>query len=126
MAGFLVDESLPRSVTRALSEAGHDVVDARDAGLRGAPDEEVHAHSVSTGRIVVAGDTDFANALRFPPGSHPGIVVLRVPNVWTPRERADRLAAALDESTLAKTDGAIVIVEPARVRVLASPAPSTE
>jgi hypothetical protein len=26
----------------------------------------------------VSGDTDFANALRFPPGSHPGIVVLRV------------------------------------------------
>jgi len=30
--------------------------------------------------MVVAGDVDFANTLRFPPGSHPGILVLRLPN----------------------------------------------
>jgi hypothetical protein len=67
----------------------------------------------------VSGDTDFANALRFPPGSHPGIIVLRVPNAWTPSERARRLANVLDDARLAVLAGAIVIVEPARVRVLA-------
>jgi predicted nuclease of predicted toxin-antitoxin system len=100
VARFLVDESLPRSVTTALVAAGHDAVDARDSGLRGASDAMVYARAVTEDRIVVSGDTDFANALRFPPGSHPGIIVLRVPNSWTPSERARRLANALDDALL--------------------------
>jgi len=46
VAHFLVDESLPRIVARALAEAGHDSVDARDGGLRGAPDAVVHARAL--------------------------------------------------------------------------------
>jgi hypothetical protein len=34
---FLVDEDLPRSVGAVLREFGHEVVDVRDIGLRGAP-----------------------------------------------------------------------------------------
>jgi predicted nuclease of predicted toxin-antitoxin system len=58
VAQFLIDESLPRIVATALAEAGHDALDARDCGLRGAPDGVVHARSVAGGRILVAGDTD--------------------------------------------------------------------
>jgi predicted nuclease of predicted toxin-antitoxin system len=123
MARFLVDESLPRAVTRALSAAGHDATDVRDVGLRGATDATIAATAKSESRIVVAGDTDFANALRFPPGSHPGIVVLRLPNAWTPAERAERLTSVLDTGVLAALAGAIVIVEPTRVRVLSVPSP---
>lgn len=61
MARFLIDESLPRAVGRALVAAGHDVIDARDVGLRGAPDDEVMARAIADARTVVAGDTDFAN-----------------------------------------------------------------
>ena len=81
MAAFLVDESLPRAVTRALVAAGHDVADVRDIGLRGAPDDAIAVHARATHQIVVSGDLDFSNALRFPPGSHPGIVVARLPDV---------------------------------------------
>jgi predicted nuclease of predicted toxin-antitoxin system len=110
-------------VATVLGEAGHDALDARDCGLRGAPDAAVHARSVADGRILVSGDTDFANALRFPPGSHPGIVVLRVPNTWSPPERARRLCSALDEALLSVISRAIVIVEPGRVRVLGPASP---
>jgi hypothetical protein len=34
VARFLIDESLPRAVTRELVAAGHDAVDARDVGLQ--------------------------------------------------------------------------------------------
>ena len=43
MVAFLVDESLPCAVTRALVAAGHDVVDVRDVGLRGASDDAIAA-----------------------------------------------------------------------------------
>jgi len=36
-AAVLIDESLPRAVGRVLAAAGHDVIDARDVGLRGVP-----------------------------------------------------------------------------------------
>lgn len=65
-------------------------------GLRGAPDSAIAATANVESRIVVAGDADFVNALRFAPGSHPGIIVLRLPNDWTPAERADRLMAVLN------------------------------
>ena len=119
MARFLVDESLPRAVTRTLASMGHDTVDVRDAGLRGATDDAIARTASVEGRIVVAGDTDFANALRFPPGTHPGIIVLRLPNAWTSRERAERLTAALDPTLVEELSGAIVIIEPSRVRRIA-------
>ena len=118
MASFLIDESLPRAVGRALVAAGHDVVDVRDIGLRGADDDAVMARAIAEHRIVVAGDVDFANTLRFPPGSHSGIFVLRLPMEWSPLERAARAVAALDESLSYAVAGGLVIVDPARVRVL--------
>jgi predicted nuclease of predicted toxin-antitoxin system len=99
-----------------LRAAGHDADDARDVGLRGSVDEVVYKHAQSEGRILIAGDLDFANALRFPPGTHRGIVVLRVPDIWRPAERAERIRAAIAESSAESLDGAIVIVEAAHVR----------
>ena len=121
MARFLIDESLPRIIGRRLTVAGHDVLDVRDAGLRGATDTVIANRAAGDLRIVVAGDADFANALRFPPGSHPGMVVLRLPSSWSPFERADRLIAALDSTVLVGMANAIVIIEPSRVRILSAP-----
>ena len=118
MARFLVDESLPRAVGRRLVSDGHDVADVRDVGLRGRPDDEVFAHAIEENRILVSGDIDFANALRFPPGSHSGIFVLRLPTDWEPTSRADRAAAAIAEALTYAAIGALVIVTASRVRVL--------
>jgi predicted nuclease of predicted toxin-antitoxin system len=90
VVAFLVDESLPRAVTRALVAAGHDVVDVRDVGLRGASDDAIAARARATSSIVVSGDLDFSNALRFPPGTHPGIVVTRLPDAIAPADMAAR------------------------------------
>jgi predicted nuclease of predicted toxin-antitoxin system len=40
---FLTDEDVPRSTARVLRDAGFDVVDVRDVGLRGKSDQEVFA-----------------------------------------------------------------------------------
>lgn len=119
MPAFLVDESLPRAVTRALVAAGHDVVDVRDVGLRGTTDDAIAAHAKAELRIVVSGDLDFSNALRFPAGTHPGIVVALLPDVLSPEDRAALITAAIaDVGT--DLEGAITIIEPTRVRVFGS------
>jgi len=103
-------------VTRALVAAGHDVVDVRDVGLRGATDDAIAARARETSSIVVSGDLDFSNALRFPPGTHPGIIVARLPDVISPADMAARIVAAI-AAVAADLRGAITIVEPTRIRV---------
>jgi predicted nuclease of predicted toxin-antitoxin system len=80
VAGYLVDEDLPRSVTRELGSAGVGIVDVRDVGLRGRPDGEVLAYAVREARAVITADVEFGNILRFPLGEHAGILVARFPN----------------------------------------------
>lgn len=113
---FLIDESLPRAVSRVLAAAGHDAADVRDVGLRGAPDEAIAAHAKTDARIVVSADLDFSNALRFPPGTHPGILVARLPDTPAPDAIAARILEAITEAETA-LDGAITVVELTRVRI---------
>jgi len=103
-------------VTRALIAAGHDVVDVRGVGLWGATDDAIAARAQATSSIVVSGDLDFSNALRFPPGTHPGIVVARLPDAIPPADMAARIVAAI-AAVGADLAGAITIVEATRVRV---------
>jgi hypothetical protein len=48
------------------------------------------------------------------------VIVLRAPGSWTPIERSERLRDALALLTSTEVDGAIVVAEPARVRVFRS------
>jgi predicted nuclease of predicted toxin-antitoxin system len=122
LARFLIDESLPRAVTRVLASAGHEALDARDAGLRGQPDDEVAGRAAAEGRIVVTADLDFSNALRFPPGTHPGIVVARLPADWSPDVLANRIVTAVADAG-PRLVGAIAIIEASRVRLFGSRTP---
>jgi len=76
----LIDEALPRSLAKALKDAGFDAVDARDIGLRGKSDPEVLARAVSDGRSLITKDLDFADPRRFPPEGHFGILIVRFPD----------------------------------------------
>ncbi len=82
MARFLVDEDLPRSLAPFLTAAGLFAEDVRDRGLRGHPDDNVLRDAVAHGVALLSGDLGFANLVRFPLGTHHGIVVARVPNDW--------------------------------------------
>lgn len=68
-------------------------------------------------RVLVSADLDFSDVRRFPLGVHPGVVVARLPNEWTADRLVDVLVSAL--TTLADEDlrGALVIVEPLRIRI---------
>ena len=79
MLRLLVDENLPRSLTRALREVGHEVWDIRELGLRGISDEQVFRQAQELGAALLSADKGFGNVVRFPPASHLGIVVVRLP-----------------------------------------------
>jgi len=117
MARFLVDEDLPRSLAPRLRAGGTSTEDVRDVGLRGSADDDVLAHAVAHGFTLLTGDLDFANLLRFPLGSHPGIVVVRLPNQWPAARRTQIIADAVRDLPDDVVRGSLVIVEPGRIRL---------
>ena len=117
MAGFVVDENMPRSTAQVLREAGHEAVDVRDAGLRGADDVEVFAFAQSSNAVLLTADRDFSSILTFRLGSHAGIIVVRMPNQM-PNDAVNReIMRALHEVDIDGLAGSLVIVEPGRTRV---------
>lgn len=117
MARFLVDEDLPRSLATRLRADGTFAEDVRDVGLRGLADDHVLAHAVVHGLTLLIGDLDFANLLRFPLGSHPGIVVARLPHQWPAARRTQIIAEAVRDLPDDVGRGCLVIVEPGRIRL---------
>lgn len=73
-----LDENLPRRVAPLLADAGHDVDSVHDEGLAGAPDPEVATAATAADRLVITLDRGFGDIQRYPPGSHAGILVLRL------------------------------------------------
>jgi predicted nuclease of predicted toxin-antitoxin system len=82
MTAFLVklDENLSQSHADFLKAAGYAADRVTDEGLSGAEDAVVWQQVVAEGRFFVTLDLDFADVRRFPPGSHPGILLLRPRN----------------------------------------------
>src|SRR5262245_31664057 len=77
---FLIEEDLPRSLVGDLKQAGLAAGHVIDLGMRGRSDDDVLALARSRNLVLVTGDVGFGNLLRYPPKTHAGIVVARLPN----------------------------------------------
>lgn len=113
---LLVDESLAGRVASLLSDAGHDVVHVSDRGLLGASDDTVLTAAQQEGRVVVTADTDFGTLLALGSAAQPSVVLLRRPGRRA-EQRAGAIIDAISAVSDALHDGALVVVEPSRVRV---------
>ena len=122
MPRFLVDEDMPRSLAPALRSAAEQAVDVRDFGLRGQPDGEVIAYARAHDQVLVTADLGFSNLLRFPPGSHPGIDVARLPNEMPTDDLVRIITSALSALASEDLEGNLVVVEEHRVRLRRKPA----
>lgn len=110
----LVDANLPTDVTRALTAHGHDVRDVRGEQPP-LSDEVVYRLARDEGRVLFTRDLDFSNPLRYSPRGTAGIVVLRVSEM-TAAEITSLIMDFLDAHQPPQLEGALVILEPFRVR----------
>jgi predicted nuclease of predicted toxin-antitoxin system len=117
MLRLLVDEDLPRSLAPTLRAAGYDAADIRDEGLRGQPDARIFQFAQERGFAVLTGDVEFGNELVYPPAGHRGVVLTRFPNDLPATILVKQIVASLAVVADENLDGAIVVVEPGRVRV---------
>ena len=114
---LLVDEDLPRSLVQSLRDAGIEAQHVVDLGLRGRSDDEIFEHALAGKLALLSADMGFGNILRYPLGSHSGIVVARFPNELSTHALADAVIEALRHLTEKDLHGSLVIIEPGRVRL---------
>jgi predicted nuclease of predicted toxin-antitoxin system len=114
---ILVDESLSPKLADNLAEDGHECYHANRLGLRGQSDKVIHEAALERTAILISRDLDFSNITKFPPGSHPGLIVIRWPSQIRNRVLIEAIRTRL--RTLAESDitGNTVIMEPDRTRI---------
>jgi predicted nuclease of predicted toxin-antitoxin system len=73
-----LDENLPVRAIAPLRALGHDVDTVNDEGLAGAGDPEVLRAATGVGRLIITMDRGFGDIRSYPPGTHCGVLVVRV------------------------------------------------
>ncbi len=73
-----LDENLPFDLASMLASSGHDVGTPHEEGLSGAPDDEVWEATQREERFFITQDLDFSDARRFAPGTHHGLLLVRL------------------------------------------------
>jgi predicted nuclease of predicted toxin-antitoxin system len=75
-----LDENLPSRLAGALTTLGRQIDTVPDEGLTGQADSEVWGAAQAAGRFLITQDLDFSDMRLYQPGTHPGILLLRLRN----------------------------------------------
>lgn len=112
-----LDENLPATLAHRRTALGHDVDTVLDEGLRGHSDPEVWRAAQTEARLLITQDLDFADRRRFVPGTHAGIVLVRL-NHPSGRTISARIEAAFATEDVEAWRRAFVVLTDQKVRVL--------
>ena len=113
---LLLDQGLPRSASRLLSQAGIDTIHVAEIGFSTAEDREILAKAKEDGRVVVTLDADFHALLALSGATSPSVIRVRIERLKA--EAISNLLLSIVpkcEEELAK--GAVVTVETHRIRL---------
>jgi predicted nuclease of predicted toxin-antitoxin system len=72
------DENLPARLARALEKLGHDTDTIPEERLAGRSNLQVRAAAQEAERFLITQDLDFSDTRRFTPGTHHGILLVRL------------------------------------------------
>lgn len=73
-----LDENLPERLVPELAALGHDVDTVRAEHLTGRPDNEIWQAAQSVDRFLITQDLDFSDVRRYAPGTHGGLLLVRL------------------------------------------------
>lgn len=73
-----LDENLPLSLKDMLEKLKHSVKTVPDQNMKGETDDKILEVCREEDRFLITQDLDFSNVKFFKPGTHPGILLVRL------------------------------------------------
>jgi len=112
-----LDENLPLRLATLLKGLGHDVHTLHDELLLGHADREIWEATQKESRFLITQDLDFSDLRQFTPGSHHGILLVRLrsPNR---RDLIERIGELLQKENVIEWTGCFVVATERKIRVL--------
>ena len=111
-----LDENLSRHLKAILVRLRHDVTTAAEQNLLSRPDTEVARTAFGEGRMLLTLDLEFADLRKYPPGSHPGVILFR-PRSLSPLSVNKFIADFVGSTDLNRLAACVAVVDPVHVRV---------
>jgi predicted nuclease of predicted toxin-antitoxin system len=111
-----LDENLPASLGEVLLAHDHEVDTVIAEDLGGHPDAEVAAAALAEGRLLITLDKGFGDIRAHPPGTHPGILVLRLADESAVAVR-QAMTELLAHHRLEDLAGAVTVLHHGRLRI---------
>jgi predicted nuclease of predicted toxin-antitoxin system len=112
-----LDENLPFHLATLLKDLGHDVDTLRDELLIGHADREIWEAAQKESRFLITQDLDFSDLRKFAPGSHHGILLVRLrsPNR---KDLVERIGELFQKESVAEWASCFVVATERKIRVL--------
>lgn len=117
-----LDENLPLRLAKLLKQLGHDVQTVHDELLTGHSDHDVWEAAQTESRMLITQDLDFLDSRPFAPGSHCGILLVRL---HTPNRRnlTQRIVELLQTENPDEWTGCFIVATERKVRILRQEGP---
>jgi len=112
-----LDENLPIGLAPKLVAMGHDVHTVQVEGLAGREDSDIWEATQAEDRFLITQDLDFSDIRRFAPGTHAGILLIRLhsPDRVSLIARIEEL---YEQEKVEEWSGCFVVATDRKVRVL--------
>jgi predicted nuclease of predicted toxin-antitoxin system len=115
-----LNENLPYGLASVLQSIGHDVHTTYDEGLTGHADEEIWKVAQTEMRFLITQDLDFSDSHQFVPGTHCGILRVRL-NSPNRESLIARVTQVFQTEDVEQWGGCFVVATERKVRVLKAP-----
>lgn len=117
---LLLDQGLPSSTAVLLRETGIDTIHVAEIGLSAAEDTEIVEKAKEEGRVIVTLDADFHALLALSAATSPSVIRIRIERLRA-QALTELLITIISQAEADLEQGAVVTVEPSRIRVRCLP-----
>jgi predicted nuclease of predicted toxin-antitoxin system len=111
-----LDENMPAGLIESLAKLGHDVDSVPQEALSGQPDEKVWHAAQNAQRFLITQDLDFSDVRRFVPGTHQGILLVRLSNP-SRRHLIERVQGIFSAEPVESWPRCFVVVTDLKIRI---------